>query len=116
MSSAFFTISAFFALPLCLSWLARGVRQPGPCRLVGVLRLWGEFVWHSHSCLCFWIFGCDHKRAAFAAIAPAAAPMANHFAARAILRNTDPPLAARRASSRSLPSAWLFTFSSARSA
>src|SRR6266481_4886889 len=53
---------------------------------------------------------------AFAAIAPAAAPIANHFAARAILRSTEPPFAARRASSRSLLSAWLFTFSSARSA
>src|SRR6266446_10641483 len=48
---------------------------------------------------------------AFAAIAPAAAPIANHFATRAILRSTEPPFAARRASSRSLPSAWLLTFS-----
>jgi hypothetical protein len=58
----------------------------------------------------------QHQRMAFAATAPAAAPSANHFAARAIRRRALPPLAARTAASRSLVSAAVLTLSSFRSA
>jgi len=55
-------------------------------------------------------------RAARAATAPAAAPIANHFAARPTRRHIDPPLAACRALSRSFPTAWVLVCSSFKSA
>src|SRR5271165_990866 len=52
---------------------------------------------------------------ALAAMAPAAAPRANHFRARAVRWRTLPPLAALRASSRDLVKVADLSFSSARS-
>jgi len=44
-------------------------------------------------------------------MAPAAAPMANHFRARAVRFQTLPPFAARRASSRDFVSVAVLDFS-----
>ena len=56
------------------------------------------------------------QRWAFAAMAPAAAPMASHLALRVIRRRRLPPLAARTASSRSRVKTAALARSSARSA
>src|SRR5271165_4074784 len=100
-------------------WLARGVRQPPASR--------GGFGRRLPSKSSGWLAGLKNRRLqppaierfqwrALAAMAPAAAPRANHFRARALRWRTRPPLAALTASSRDLVRVAVLLFSSARSA
>src|SRR5271166_4409225 len=99
-------------------WLARGVRQPPASR--------GGFGRRLPSKSSGWLAGLKNRRLQppaierfqwrdLAAMAPAAAPRANHFRARAVRWRTLPPLAALRASSRDLVKVADLSFSSARS-
>src|SRR5438477_6802122 len=99
-------------------WLLFAGAPPAPARGNGMVG-WGsgEALWGRRlSCANVMALVDGASQCAFDAIAPATAPMTNHFMARPRRWRRVPPRASFRAASRSLPRAWVLVLSSARSA